>query len=133
LSFLLENPFVDRVESAELLLDRLDLQPAMRVLDVGCGPGRVSLPAARCVGQAGEVVALDIQDEMLRRAQSRAQPRAIGNIRFVRAGAGQGALAPGRFDRALLVTVLGDGSAARRDVPADPADPASGQAGTVRD
>ena len=37
LAWLLENPFVDRVEGADLLLDRLDVQPGMRVLDSGCG------------------------------------------------------------------------------------------------
>ena len=39
------------------LTDVLDLRPGMRVLDVGCGPGR----HARALGEAGiEVVGVDI-------------------------------------------------------------------------
>ena len=35
------------------------LEPGMRVLDVGCGTGLVSLPAARIVGDAGYVLGVD--------------------------------------------------------------------------
>jgi SAM-dependent methyltransferase len=54
LSFLLENPFMNRVAGAQLLLDRADVAPGMRVLDVGCGPGRIALPVALRVGANGE-------------------------------------------------------------------------------
>jgi ubiquinone/menaquinone biosynthesis C-methylase UbiE len=37
----------------------------MRVLDVGCGPGFFTLEAARMVGPAGQVIALDVQQGML--------------------------------------------------------------------
>lgn len=53
------EPAVRRLPGG-VLLDRLDLAPApgMRVLDAGCGPGRLAIPAARRVGPGGEVVAL---------------------------------------------------------------------------
>jgi membrane protease YdiL (CAAX protease family) len=54
LSFLLENPFMNRVAGAQLLLDRADVASGMRVLDVGCGPGRIALPVALRVGANGE-------------------------------------------------------------------------------
>jgi ubiquinone/menaquinone biosynthesis C-methylase UbiE len=54
------------------------------------------------------VVAIDIQPGMLRRAQEKAQAANHGNIRFLQAGAGEGKLGSSRFDRALLVTVLGE-------------------------
>jgi hypothetical protein len=57
---LLENPYFEAVAGAELLLERAGIRPGMRVLDAGCGPGRVTLPASVLVGPSGRVVAVDI-------------------------------------------------------------------------
>lgn len=119
LSFLLENPFTNRVAGAQLLLDRAGVAPGMRVLDVGCGPGRITLPAARRVGQDGEVVALDIQPAMLQRVQRKLEVEKVSNVRLLHAGAGEGKTEPESFDRAFLVTVLGeipDKTAALREI-----------------
>ncbi len=103
----LENPFF-KAHSSREIIRLLNLQPGMHVLDLGCGPGRLTVPAAREVGPAGKVTAMDIQPGMLRRAQERAKASGVNNIRFVQAGAGEGKLERGRYDRALLVTVLGE-------------------------
>ncbi|NWF70946.1 MAG: class I SAM-dependent methyltransferase [Chloroflexi bacterium] len=108
LSFLLENPLMNRVAGAERLLDRAGVQPGMRVLDVGCGPGRLTLPAARRVGAGGEVVALDIQPAMLQRVQKKLAAQGITQVRLLQAGAGEGKTDANSFDRAFLVTVLGE-------------------------
>src|SRR5256885_15327780 len=55
---LLESPFARRQTAR--ILGNLDLAPGMRVLDVGAGVGRLSVPVATRVGAQGEVVALDI-------------------------------------------------------------------------
>lgn len=119
LSFLVENPYFDRVAGPELLLDRAGVGPGMRVLDVGCGPGRVAVAAARRVGPGGEVVALDIQPEMLAKARAKIDAQGLGNVHLLHAGAGEGKTEPGAFDRAFLVTVLGeipDKAAALREI-----------------
>ena len=119
LSGLLENPYVDMVAGPQTILDRLDLAAGMRVLDVGCGPGRLAVPAAKQVGPAGTVVALDIQAEMLRRLEERREQNKLPNIHLIQAGAGAGKLVERDFDRALLVTVLGeipDQAAALREI-----------------
>src|SRR5262245_16944869 len=92
LSWLVEidNPFA-RASRAAVIIDNLDLEPGMRVLDVGCGPGRVTVPIAKRVTN-GQVVAVDIQPGMLERAQEKARRAAVTNIRFVQAGAGEGKL-----------------------------------------
>jgi SAM-dependent methyltransferase len=54
------------------------------------------------------VIALDIQPGMLRRARDKVRRAGLDNIRFVAAGLGDGALERDGFDRALLVTVLGE-------------------------
>lgn len=103
----LDNPFT-KTNRAAVIVQHLDLQPGMAVIDIGCGPGRVTIPVARQVGQQGEVVAMDIQAGMLRRAEEKAQAANLSNIRFLRAGVGDGKLGRNQFDRALMVTVLGE-------------------------
>ena len=80
----------------------------MSVLDVGCGPGRLTIPIAQQVGPEGEVVAVDIQAGMLQRAQEKTKASNLYNIRFIQVCIGSGNLDHNQFDRALLVTVLGE-------------------------
>lgn len=109
LGWLLDNPFAKGVSGrTTTTIQRLELEPGMHVLDMGCGPGRLAIPIAEKVGPQGQVVAMDIQPGMLRRAQARAQAANLNNIRFLQAGAGEGKLEHGQYDRALLVTVLGE-------------------------
>ena len=103
----LDNPFTKTNRSA-VIIEHLDLQPGMSVLDMGCGPGRLTIPAAREVGNQGKVVAVDIQAGMLRRAEEKAHKAGISNIEFLQAASGKGKLGKVRFDRALLITVLGE-------------------------
>jgi ubiquinone/menaquinone biosynthesis C-methylase UbiE len=103
----LDNPFTE-TNRAAVIVERLELQQGMAVLDVGCGPGRLTIPVAKKVGQQGEVVAMDIQPGMLQRAQEKARAENLSNIRFLEAGLGEGKLDRNHFDRALLVTVLGE-------------------------
>ena len=103
----LDNPFT-RVSRADFIVDHLQLEPGMKVLDAGCGPGRVTLPLARAVGPRGEVTALDIQEGMLEQVRSRAEAADISTIRTLQAGLGRGSLPGEMFDRAVLVSVLGE-------------------------
>jgi ubiquinone/menaquinone biosynthesis C-methylase UbiE len=103
----LDNPFT-KTNRAAVIIDHLGLRPGMTVLDLGCGPGRLTVPVAQRVGHEGRVVAVDLQAGMLARAKEKARAANLSNIEFIRAGAGEGQLGHGRFDRALLVTVLGE-------------------------
>lgn len=78
------------------------------MLDAGCGPGRFTVPIARAVGAEGRVVALDIQPKMLARARARTATAGVDNVDFLHAGLGDGKLPRESFDRAVLVTVLGE-------------------------
>jgi ubiquinone/menaquinone biosynthesis C-methylase UbiE len=80
----------------------------MKVLDFGCGPGRLTIPVARQIGPAGTVIAFDIQPAMLQRVRVKAEHENLGNIQFVQGAAGEGKLVKNEYDRVLLVTVLGE-------------------------
>lgn len=112
LSRLLDNPVTDRLSGTTTLVERASVTEGMRVLDAGCGPGRLTLPLARRVGVGGEVVALDVQEGMLDRVRRRAAEHGLSNIRTLRSALEAGAevqeLRAADFDRVLLVTVLGE-------------------------
>jgi ubiquinone/menaquinone biosynthesis C-methylase UbiE len=42
------------------------VKEGMKVLDIGCGPGFFSIDLAQMVGKSGKVIALDLQEGMLR-------------------------------------------------------------------
>ncbi len=106
--FLIENPYTEAVADATLLVERAGVRPGMRVLDAGCGPGRVTLAAAARVGSAGRVVALDVQARMLERLRSRLGAAGVTNVDTCRASLGDGSLAAEAFDVAILSNVLGE-------------------------
>lgn len=103
----MENPFFRNHRSSSII-EELDLNPTMTVLDFGCGPGRLTLPLARALREGGSVVAFDMQQAMLDRVRIRAENEGLSNVAYVRGEAGEGKIDPGRFDRILLVAVLGE-------------------------
>jgi ubiquinone/menaquinone biosynthesis C-methylase UbiE len=58
------------------------LKPGMRVLDLGCGSGDVSLLAAEIVGPTGEVIGIDQAGAAIERASSRAAAQGLTHVRF---------------------------------------------------
>src|SRR5690242_3226344 len=64
----------------EQTLALMELKPADRVLDLGCGTGWASRRMARAAAQ-GEVVGLDVADEMLRRGEQASS--GMTNVRYV--------------------------------------------------
>ena len=58
-----------------MMADDLKLQTGDRVLDVGCGPGRLAVALAERVAPSGSVDGIDAAVEMINRASSRARKR----------------------------------------------------------
>ena len=109
LFFLVENPLTGAFVGAPRLVGRLGLAPGMKVLDAGCGPGRLTVPLAKAVGPGGRVVALDGQPAMLGRLAERLRAEGVRNVRPLLGELGEGApLGEGGFDRAVLAMVLGE-------------------------
>jgi SAM-dependent methyltransferase len=103
----LDNPFTKPCR-AQTIIERLGIESEMTVLDAGCGPGRLTIPIAKRVGERGCVVAMDIQEGMLARNRQKAVAESLTNIEYLHAGLGHGMLGNNRFDVAVLVTVLGE-------------------------
>jgi ubiquinone/menaquinone biosynthesis C-methylase UbiE len=106
--WLLENRAMEKVAGSSLLLDRAGISAGMHVLDAGCGPGRLTLPLAERVSERGTVLAVDLQEGMLSRLRARLRDHGVAHVRTLQAALGGGRLPVRTFDRALLVTVLGE-------------------------
>jgi ubiquinone/menaquinone biosynthesis C-methylase UbiE len=74
----IHNPFT------EALLGRAGLSRGMRVLDLGCGVGDVSLLAAQLVGRDGSVTGIDVDERALDLARERSRARGLRQVRFER-------------------------------------------------
>jgi cyclopropane fatty-acyl-phospholipid synthase-like methyltransferase len=70
----------EREEECATLLKSLNIKPGQTVCDMGCGNGFYTLEMAKLVGPEGKVLAVDIQQEMLRMLQERAKEANIANV-----------------------------------------------------
>ena len=73
----------DRKLPPAKILQEVCIRSGMSVLDFGCGPGSFSLAAARLVGPAGRVYALDIHPLAVKSLQRGAEKAALSNIRVL--------------------------------------------------
>ncbi|MES0824333.1 class I SAM-dependent methyltransferase [Ruegeria sp. SCP11] len=85
----------------ELVLNRAGLSESTNVLDIGCGTGVSTLAAAERVGPAGHVLAADISQPFLDRAQIRASEKGLTNIQFQYADAQTFTFPQGQMDAAI--------------------------------
>lgn len=88
------------------MLEALRVRPGMRVLEVGAGTGYNAALLGRLVGPAGEVISVDVDPVLVRRAR-KALAEADHQVRVVRGDGRHGWKSGAPFDR-IIVTVSTD-------------------------
>jgi 2-polyprenyl-3-methyl-5-hydroxy-6-metoxy-1,4-benzoquinol methylase len=86
---------------AESFINRLNLKPGMKVLDVACGTGNLALPAARA---GAEVTGVDIAPNLVEQARENAKREGL-NAKFDEGDAEALPYADASFD--VVVTMFG--------------------------
>lgn len=99
-----DDPSRDAWQHPDEVLRALELEPTMTVADVGAGTGYFSARLARAVPQ-GEVIATDLEPDMVRFVSERARREQLPNLRAVLATQAASGLAPSSVDRILVVHV----------------------------
>ncbi len=108
LASMLDSNWSDGFLGTQTTLDRIGLRPGQRVLEIGPGPGRLLIPAARRVLPGGEVVGLDIQPGMIERLKARAAQASASNLTTILGDATKPNVPAESFDIVFLCTVLGE-------------------------
>jgi ubiquinone/menaquinone biosynthesis C-methylase UbiE len=97
-------------EVGRWLVDAAQVPAGVWVLDVGCGKGAVSIPAAQAAGPRGHVTGIDLASPMLVHAKGRAEAAGLANVSFTEGDAEAPDKHPGwpqeSFDVVLAGNVL---------------------------
>ena len=98
--YLIDNPVRRIFHKPEKMLAPF-IVPGMTVMDVGCGMGCFAVPMARMVGEAGRVVAVEVQQEKLDVVMRRAARAGVASRISPVKCASDDLKAPGGVDFAL--------------------------------
>ncbi len=99
-----DDPARDSWQQPDRIVAELGLTPTMTVADIGAGTGYFTVRLARAVPQ-GHVIATDLEPDMIRYLEQRAQRESLPNIRAVLTPANDPQLAAGSVDRILVADV----------------------------
>ena len=108
LAWSLENPILQRFNGTRVTLDRLELRPGQKILEIGPGPGRLLIRAANRVLPGGEAVGIDIQPAMIERLDARARSAGVTNLRTIVGDAASAHVPDASFDLVFLCAALGE-------------------------
>jgi ubiquinone/menaquinone biosynthesis C-methylase UbiE len=108
LAWSLESPFLQRLNGTRATMDRLELRPGQKILEVGPGPGRLLIPAAKQVLPGGEAVGIDIQPAMIHRLLHRAREAGVTNLTAIIGDATRPLVPEASFDVVFLCATLGE-------------------------
>ncbi len=101
-----DNPLLRRL--TRTTLDRLEIRPGQRILEIGPGPGRLLIPVAQRVLPGGEAVGIDIQPGMIEQLKVRADRAGVTNLMAILGNATQPHVPEASFDLVFLCTALGE-------------------------
>jgi len=82
------------------------IQPGQTVLEVGCGTGFFTIPAAELIGDQGCLVAMDSLSNYTKQVSKKVQSAGLKNVRVVKRDALDTGLDAASIDKVLLFGVL---------------------------
>ena len=88
------------------LLNAAGLKPGQKVLEVGCGPGFFTIPAAKIVGDKGKVYALDVNPVAVETVRRKIMENNLKNVKIMLADASETGLPDESIDVAFLFGVI---------------------------
>jgi ubiquinone/menaquinone biosynthesis C-methylase UbiE len=84
-------------------VERLNLKPGERVLDVCSGSGASAIPAAEAVGPKGSVTGVDLSEKLMELARGKAKAEGLRNIEFKSGDMLELPFADAQFDAVVCV------------------------------
>lgn len=102
----LDVPARDKINDAGKLLAASGMCNGQTVLEIGCGSGYFTLPAARILGPGGSLVSVDLHPAAVEETQKKVTAAGLDNVTVRREDAIHTTLADGLFDVILVYGVL---------------------------
>lgn len=97
-----DNPLLPLVKNPYRLLETAGLSPGQKVMEVGCGPGFFTIPAARIVGEKGLIYAIDVNHRAIKRVEEKIRKYGVDNIKPILGNAANSGLQDSSVDLAFV-------------------------------
>ncbi|MBN1614832.1 MAG: class I SAM-dependent methyltransferase [Deltaproteobacteria bacterium] len=97
-----DNPLLPHLIDAQRLLKDAGLKSGDKVLEVGCGPGFFTLPAAEIVGDKGILYAVDVHPRAIEKVRKKIEEKGISNVRPLLRNAADTGLTDGSVDAVFM-------------------------------
>ena len=94
------------IMNPEKTLQIADVQPGQVVLEVGCGTGFFTIPAAKVVGACGSIIALDASSGFLKVVNKKVEEANLNNVCLMQRDALNTGLDATSIDKVLLFGVI---------------------------
>lgn len=98
-----EGPRRDAWQKPAHVVQLLQLEPGMKVADLGAGTGYFLPHLSAAVGPSGKVLGLDVEPDMVRYMRERAARESLANVEARQVPFDDPSLAPSSVDRVLVV------------------------------
>lgn len=102
ISLMHDNPLLPYFRNPQRLLKAAGLKPGQKVLEVGCGPGFFTIPAAKIVGNEGVVYAVDVHPLAIERVKEKIEKEGIKSVKPILANASDTGLPDRSIDLAFI-------------------------------
>lgn len=93
---------ISQPATVAFMLELLEAQVGEKILDVGCGSGWQTALLAELVGSKGQVIGLEIKDELVNLAQNNLSKYDYHNIKLVQGNGWQGLPEKAPFDKIIV-------------------------------
>jgi ubiquinone/menaquinone biosynthesis C-methylase UbiE len=106
IAMVMQSRFRRRIQDPIRTLGSAGVRPRQQILEVGCGTGFFTIPAAQLVGDEGCVQAIDLHAAALQSVAEKAQSAGVSNLILSRANATDCQLGDESVDLVLLFGVI---------------------------
>ncbi|MFO0577535.1 MAG: class I SAM-dependent methyltransferase [Polyangia bacterium] len=100
-----DDPARDAWQKPQEIVARMQLKPGMTVVDLGAGTGYLLPHLAKAVSPGGQVLALDVEEDMVKYLTERAQREGLAGVKAQKVPLDDPQLAAGSADRIVILDV----------------------------
>lgn len=93
----------DQWQQADEILKNLDVRPSMKVADIGCHEGYMTMKLSPLVGASGKVYAVDVDRNRLNSLDKRLDGESIANVQTVHGESDDPKLPQSELDRVIFL------------------------------